>query len=85
MSTASDLAMLAGLFEGLKIARLGNYSAGKSFAAATTLALYDTCARLPDEVQLIWKRQWSLPKLFYLLTRYYGLAYLVVTHIQKLQ
>ncbi|KAF9522905.1 hypothetical protein CPB83DRAFT_899218 [Crepidotus variabilis] len=78
MSAAPDLSQILPLvFKGLKMTRDGNYS----IAAAIAVIGYDICATFFDEMQLIWGKKWSLPKVLYLLARYYGLIYLIITLI----
>ncbi|RPD61553.1 hypothetical protein L227DRAFT_652317 [Lentinus tigrinus ALCF2SS1-6] len=42
-------------------------------AAATTWIAYDICLTFADEVELIWKAKWSIPKVLYFGVRYYSL------------
>ncbi|KAI0705480.1 hypothetical protein C8Q76DRAFT_801233 [Earliella scabrosa] len=42
--------------------------------AASTWIAYDICLTFADEVELVWKAKWSLPKVLYFGVRYYGLV-----------
>ncbi|RPD61555.1 hypothetical protein L227DRAFT_652319 [Lentinus tigrinus ALCF2SS1-6] len=42
--------------------------------AASTWIAYDICLTFAEEVDLVWKAKWSLPKVMYFAVRYYGLA-----------
>ncbi|TFK89527.1 hypothetical protein K466DRAFT_545096 [Polyporus arcularius HHB13444] len=42
--------------------------------AASTWIAYDICLTFAEEVELVWKAKWSLPKVMYFAVRYYGLA-----------
>jgi len=44
-----------------------------SFAAGAPLLLYDTMINFSDEVNMIWFQRWSVGKVLYILTRYWGL------------
>ncbi|TBU24719.1 hypothetical protein BD311DRAFT_766059 [Dichomitus squalens] len=46
----------------------------RAAAAASTWVAYDICLTLGEEVELVWKARWSLPKTLYFCVRYYGLA-----------
>ncbi|KAF9528593.1 hypothetical protein CPB83DRAFT_853911 [Crepidotus variabilis] len=65
--------ILQELYQGLRVTRDGNYSA----AAAASLIAYDIGYTFFDEVDFIWRGQFSIPKVLYLLSRYYGLLYLI--------
>ncbi|TBU24720.1 hypothetical protein BD311DRAFT_766065 [Dichomitus squalens] len=43
-------------------------------SAAVTWIGYDICLTFADEVELIWKARWTLPKFLYIAVRYYGFA-----------
>ncbi|KAF8517001.1 hypothetical protein JB92DRAFT_2210835 [Gautieria morchelliformis] len=49
-----------------------------STAAATAWLTYEILITLGQEINYIWKAQWSPPKVLYLASRYYGLFNLVV-------
>jgi len=44
-----------------------------SFPAGAPLLLYDTIINMSDEVNMIWLQRWSVGKVLYILTRYWGL------------
>ncbi|EJF61817.1 hypothetical protein DICSQDRAFT_169834 [Dichomitus squalens LYAD-421 SS1] len=46
----------------------------RAAAAASTWLAYDICLTLAEEVELVWKARWSLPKVLYFLVRYYALS-----------
>ncbi|KAI0753311.1 hypothetical protein C8Q80DRAFT_506481 [Daedaleopsis nitida] len=56
-------------------------------AAASTWIAYDICLTFADEVELVWKAKWSIPKVLYFGVRYYGLAaslmYLLVSTLHS--
>ncbi|KAM5536830.1 hypothetical protein V8D89_009548 [Ganoderma adspersum] len=43
-------------------------------AAAVTWIGYDICITFAEEVELVWKARWTLPKVLYIAVRYYGFA-----------
>jgi len=43
------------------------------FAAGAPLLLYDTIINMSDEVNMIWLQRWSVGKVLYILTRYWGI------------
>ncbi|PIL29192.1 hypothetical protein GSI_09241 [Ganoderma sinense ZZ0214-1] len=46
----------------------------RAAAAASTWVAHDICLTFGQEVELVWKAKWSLPKIMYFCVRYYGLA-----------
>lgn len=73
MSAPSDDALLQILTRTLKLLQATNYA----IASAVAFLLYDIFLSLALEVTYIWRTKWSLPKLAYLVVRYYGLVHLV--------
>ncbi|KAF9560342.1 hypothetical protein CPC08DRAFT_708150, partial [Agrocybe pediades] len=65
--------LLQELYTEMKFLQRANYS----FVSAVTVAALDIVSNFPEEVQHIWRAKWSLPKVLYILVRYYGLAYLI--------
>ncbi|KAH9937801.1 uncharacterized protein BXZ73DRAFT_100016 [Epithele typhae] len=55
------------------------YIANICTAAASAWLSYDIVLTLPEEVSLIWKAKWNLPKLMYFCVRYYTLLSLLFT------
>jgi len=49
--------------------------------AALSALCYDILLTLDQEIQYIWKKRWSWPKILYLLARYYSLLQLLVVFI----
>ncbi|KAF8517004.1 hypothetical protein JB92DRAFT_2908310 [Gautieria morchelliformis] len=56
-----------------------------STAAATAWLTYEILITLGQEINYIWKTQWSPPKVLYLASRYYGLFNLVVNTFMTLR
>ncbi|KAM5533502.1 hypothetical protein V8D89_012839 [Ganoderma adspersum] len=52
--------------------------AARSGVAALTLLAWDVLTTLDDEVKLIWRSQWTLPKALYLFVRYFSLTTLIL-------
>lgn len=48
-----------------------------STASALTLALYDHLLTLPDELDMMWSREWDLPRALFFLVRYGVAAFLL--------
>ncbi|KDQ61493.1 hypothetical protein JAAARDRAFT_30943 [Jaapia argillacea MUCL 33604] len=46
--------------------------------AATFVALYDHALTIDLEVELIWKKRWSLAKILFAVNRYLGSAVLIL-------
>ncbi|KAJ3558605.1 hypothetical protein NM688_g826 [Phlebia brevispora] len=68
MDTTSIEAELALLYSTVQ----QTYSANYHEAAAVTVLSYDILLNLATEIEVIWKTSWSLPKVLYLIARYYA-------------
>ncbi|KAI0330001.1 hypothetical protein GY45DRAFT_1371106 [Cubamyces sp. BRFM 1775] len=55
------------------------YVANLCTAAAATWLCYDIVLTFSQEVDLVWRAKWSLPKLLFVLVRYYTLLSLLLT------
>ncbi|KAI0654129.1 hypothetical protein C8Q70DRAFT_1058691 [Cubamyces menziesii] len=55
------------------------YVANLCTAAAATWLSYDIILTFSQEVDLVWRAKWSLPKMLFLLVRYYTLLSLLLT------
>ncbi|KAJ8594581.1 hypothetical protein M405DRAFT_475871 [Rhizopogon salebrosus TDB-379] len=55
-----------------------NYLWFKFSVAATAIIFYDYGLVFRREVELIWRERWSLTTVLYLITRYLGLAIVVI-------
>ncbi|KAI1783215.1 hypothetical protein LXA43DRAFT_357012 [Ganoderma leucocontextum] len=55
----------------------------RSGVAALTLLTWDVLTTLDDEVKLIWRSQWTLPKVLYLFVRYFSLITLILDNIRN--
>ncbi|EJU02736.1 hypothetical protein DACRYDRAFT_115731 [Dacryopinax primogenitus] len=42
--------------------------------ASTTLFIFDILISITDEVEYVWKAKWTVPKVLYFISRYFGLA-----------
>jgi len=47
--------------------------------AAGSLLLYDWCLCIGEEVDLIWRSKWSIPKVMYIFSRYFAVVELWIT------
>ncbi|KAI1792413.1 hypothetical protein LXA43DRAFT_1132981 [Ganoderma leucocontextum] len=77
MSLTSLLPPGLSLLQGIElfIQLLGDTTVvNRAAAAASTWVAYDICLTFGEEVELVWKAKWSLPKIMYFCVRYYGLA-----------
>ncbi|KAJ3551191.1 hypothetical protein NM688_g4854 [Phlebia brevispora] len=68
MDPASIQADLALLYTAVQ----QTYSANYHETAAIAVLLYDTLLNLDTEIEVIWKKNWSLPKILYLIARYWA-------------
>ncbi|TFK89334.1 hypothetical protein K466DRAFT_597871 [Polyporus arcularius HHB13444] len=66
-----ELQQYVGVIRDIHVANLCNV------AAAAWLA-YDICITFPQEVSLVWRAKWSIPKVLYFLVRYYTLISLLM-------
>ncbi|KAK0214763.1 hypothetical protein IW262DRAFT_1402659 [Armillaria fumosa] len=56
-----------------------NRATSMSYVSALTLVVYDIIVSFGQEVELVWRSQWSSPKMLYFLARYYAVVYLSIT------
>ncbi|PBK99699.1 hypothetical protein ARMGADRAFT_514864 [Armillaria gallica] len=56
-----------------------NRATSMSYVSALTLVVYDIIVSFGQEVELVWRSQWSFPKTLYFLARYYAVVYLSIT------
>ncbi|GJE92690.1 hypothetical protein PsYK624_088450 [Phanerochaete sordida] len=75
-STQAELAELEALFTTLHLTRIGTYVN----VAALCTASYDLLLNLHNEIEQIWLAPWSLPKVLYLLARYYSVIHLCIVN-----
>ncbi|KAG2363845.1 hypothetical protein BDR07DRAFT_878707 [Suillus spraguei] len=52
--------------------------------AAGVVVLYDCVLTLEQEIELIWRRRWSLITVLYLVVRYIGLLYVVINVLKSM-
>ncbi|KAH9884511.1 hypothetical protein C8Q73DRAFT_354684 [Cubamyces lactineus] len=71
---SADLQQLQALFDAAYLTRINTYSQ----TAAIAVLAYDILLNFCREVTYIWSSRWTLPKLLYLVIRYYGILELCV-------
>ncbi|TBU39478.1 hypothetical protein BD309DRAFT_969638 [Dichomitus squalens] len=57
--------------------------AARSGVAAFTLLAWDVLTSLDEEIRLIWRSHWTLPKALYLFVRYFSLFTLILHNIRN--
>ncbi|KAI0767224.1 hypothetical protein C8Q74DRAFT_1370047 [Fomes fomentarius] len=67
---SAEQRLLVGVFQDLQVVLLNN-------VAAVAWVAFDILVTFPQEVSLIWKAKWSIPKVLYFLVRYYTLISLL--------
>ncbi|KAI9068662.1 hypothetical protein FKP32DRAFT_1672044 [Trametes sanguinea] len=77
-SPAGDAAAEAELQQLVQVIK-DTYIANLCTAAAASWLSYDIVLTFSQEVELIWRARWSLPKLLFFLVRYYTLVSLLLT------